>query len=96
MSSSKIPGPFDYGTFIDLNEEISLLLANTTVKEEAGRKSKTLARCPDSRIVLITMKDGSRWGDHRTNSRIFVHVCCAVTSGFTHRSTALSCMPDNC
>jgi len=67
--SSKIPGPFAHGIFVDLEEEIVRLCGE---KEEAGRGSKMLARYPEFRIVLITMKAAGRWEDHKTNSRIFV------------------------
>jgi quercetin dioxygenase-like cupin family protein len=67
-------GPFDNGAFIDLSVEIAQLWADASIKEEAGRKSKMLARYPEFRTVLITMKDRSTWGDHKTSSRISVQV----------------------
>lgn len=72
--SPRTSGPFENGAFIDLSGEIAQLLADTSIKEEAGRKSKMLARYSEFRIVLITMKDGSTWGDHKTSSRISVQV----------------------
>ena len=47
---------------------------DTSVKEEAGRKSKMLVKYRDFRIVLVTMRAGSRWNEHQTPSRIVVQV----------------------
>lgn len=74
ISSSRTSVPFEHGALVDISEEIAQLRADTSIKEEAGRKSKMLARYPEFRIVLITMEAGSRWEDHKTNSRIFVQV----------------------
>lgn len=35
-----------------------------------------LARYPEFRIALISMKAGTRWQDHKTNSRILAQVLC--------------------
>ena|SRR5689334_12283134 len=72
--SSKPSGPFECGAFVNLDEELAQLSADASIREEAGRRSKMLAKYPEFRIVLITMKDGSRWGDHKTSFRIFVQV----------------------
>jgi quercetin dioxygenase-like cupin family protein len=37
-----------------------------------GRNSKTLAKYPDSRVVLIAMKPGNRIEEHKTDGRISV------------------------
>jgi quercetin dioxygenase-like cupin family protein len=58
---------------IDLNQEITGLQAEAS-SEESGRKSKMLVKHPEFRIVLITMRTGSRWEDHKTNARICLHV----------------------
>ena len=58
---------------VDLNEEIARLQAEAS-SEESGRKSKMLVKHPEFRIVLITMRAGSRWEDHKTNARICLHV----------------------
>ena len=58
---------------IDLNQEITRLQAEAS-SEESGRKSKMLVKHPEFRIVLITMRTGSRWEDHKTNARICLHV----------------------
>jgi quercetin dioxygenase-like cupin family protein len=59
---------------IDLNQEITRLQAEASSSEESGRKSKMLVKHPEFRIVLITMRTGSRWEDHKTSSRICLHV----------------------
>jgi quercetin dioxygenase-like cupin family protein len=58
---------------IDLNQEITRLQAEAS-SEESGRKSKMLVKHAEFRIVLITMRTGSRWEDHKTNARISLHV----------------------
>lgn len=58
---------------VDLNREIARLQAGAS-SEESGRKSKMLVKHPEFRIVLITMRAGSRWEDHKTNARICLHV----------------------
>ena len=58
---------------VDLNREIARLQAEAS-SEESGRKSKMLVKHPEFRIVLITMRAGSRWEDHKTNARICLHV----------------------
>jgi quercetin dioxygenase-like cupin family protein len=58
---------------VDLNQEIAQLQAEAS-SEESGRKSKMLVRHPEFRIVLVTMRAGSRWEDHKTNARICLHI----------------------
>ena len=58
---------------VDLNQEIARLQAEAS-SEESGRKSKMLVKHAEFRIVLIAMRAGSRWEDHKTNSRISLHV----------------------
>lgn len=86
-SPSRTSGPVEYGAFIDLSEEIAQLRADTSIKEEAGRKSKMLVKYPEFRIVLITMKAGSTWEDHKTNSRISVQVLRGYIRFHTPNST---------
>ena len=57
---------------IDLDQEMTRLHAEAS--SESGRKSKMLVKHPEFRIVLITMRTGSRWEDHKTNARICLHV----------------------
>ena len=72
--SPKLPTMFAGGTFIDLNQEIVRLQTDAPSKEETGHKSKMLVKYPEFRIVLIAMRVGSRWEDHKTSARIFIHV----------------------
>lgn len=58
---------------VDLNQEIARLQAEAS-SEESGRKSKMLVKHAEFRIVLIAMRSGSRWEDHKTDSRISLHV----------------------
>ena len=70
----KIPDVFEYGVFVDLNDEIERLFTETSVKDEAGRKTKMLVKYPEFRVVLVTMRAATRWNDHKTQARISVQV----------------------
>jgi quercetin dioxygenase-like cupin family protein len=72
--SSNAPGPFECGVLVDLNEQINHLFSATSVKDEAGRKTKMLVKYAEFRIALVTMRSGSRWNDHKTAARISVQV----------------------
>lgn len=65
---------FADGAFVDLDKEIDRLRRDTSSKTGAGRNTKMVIKYPEFRIVLITMNVGSKWEDHKTNSRIFVQV----------------------
>jgi quercetin dioxygenase-like cupin family protein len=71
------PGPtktskLEAVTLVDWNAEIVRLRKNVSIREEAGHRTKMLVKHPEFRIVLITMNSGSRWTEHKTNSRIAV------------------------
>lgn len=70
----KSPNLFGCGAFIDLNLEIDRLRADASFKEESGHKTKLLLKYPEFRIALIFMGALSRWDDHQTRARIFIHV----------------------
>jgi quercetin dioxygenase-like cupin family protein len=72
--ASTAPVFFACGVFLDLNKEIARLFADASVKEEKGRKTRMLAKYPEFRMALITMKSGTRWDDHKTPARISVHL----------------------
>ena len=72
--TSTITDVFEYGVFVDLNDQIDRLFNDTSVKDEAGRKTKMLAKYPEFRIVLVTMRAATRWNDHKTQARISVQV----------------------
>ena len=50
------------------------MLGDASLKEESGRSSKMLVKYPEFRIVLVTMRAGSRWNEHKTPSRILVNM----------------------
>lgn len=56
----------------DLDHELELLRRETSWERETGRSSKTLAKYPDFRIVLVGMKAGSHMNDHRAEARISI------------------------
>ncbi|HKV93397.1 MAG TPA: cupin domain-containing protein [Candidatus Angelobacter sp.] len=74
VSSSANPDALECRSFLDLNREIAQLQGDTSFREDAGRRSKMLAKYPEFRLVLVTMKPGTRWSDHKTSSRILVQV----------------------
>jgi quercetin dioxygenase-like cupin family protein len=55
---------------IDLERELQQLRQEDSWQRETGRSSKTLAKYPDFRIVLIMMKGGTRMRQHRAEGRI--------------------------
>lgn len=59
-------------TLVDWNAEIVRLRKDVATREEAGHKTKMLVKHAEFRIALITMNSGSRWAEHKTNSRIAV------------------------
>ncbi|HET9790009.1 MAG TPA: hypothetical protein VFR08_01780 [Candidatus Angelobacter sp.] len=59
-------------TLVDWNAEIVRLRKDASIREEAGHRTKMLMKHPEFRIALITMTSGSRWAEHKTNSRIAV------------------------
>lgn len=65
-------GELEAVTLVDLDEEIVRLRKDVSTKEEVGHGTKMLVKHPEFRIVLITMNSGSRWAEHKTNSRISV------------------------
>jgi quercetin dioxygenase-like cupin family protein len=56
----------------DLNHELELLRREESWGRETGRSSKTLAKYPDFRIVLVSMKAGSHMNDHKAEARISI------------------------
>src|ERR1700724_4837539 len=57
---------------IDLERELQQLRTKDSWQRETGRSSKTLAKYPDFRIVLILMKSGTRMRQHRAEGSISV------------------------
>lgn len=56
----------------DLELELQQLLREDSWQRETGRSSKSLAKYPDFRIVLILMKGGSQMHQHRAEGRISI------------------------
>jgi quercetin dioxygenase-like cupin family protein len=57
---------------IDFERELQQLRREDSWERETGRSSKTLAKYPDFRIVLILMKSGTRMRQHRAEGRISI------------------------
>ena len=57
---------------LDLEQELRQLRQEESWERETGRSSKTLAKYPDFRIVLILMKAGTRMRQHRAEGRISI------------------------
>ncbi len=58
---------------LDLRKEIKELKGGNNWSERR-QNTKTLAKYPDLRVVLIAMKQGVRLLDHRTKGRLSVHI----------------------
>jgi quercetin dioxygenase-like cupin family protein len=69
-----LPASIDCGVLLDLNKEIASLFGDLSAKDEIGRKTRMLANYPEFRIVLVTMRSGSRWNDHKTTARALIQV----------------------
>lgn len=69
---SRLPGLAGPLLQIDLEAEMQDLRGKDSWQRETGRSSKTLAKYPDLRIVLILMKGGSRMRQHRAEGRISI------------------------
>src|SRR5579863_9337304 len=57
---------------IDFERELQQLRQEDAWQRETGRSSKTLAKYPDFRIVLILMKSGTRMRQHRAEGRVSI------------------------
>jgi len=57
----------------DLREELELLRREDSWQRETGRSSKTLAKYPDFRIILVLMKAKTQMNEHRAEGRISIH-----------------------
>jgi quercetin dioxygenase-like cupin family protein len=57
----------------DLLQELQQLRGEDSWGRETGRSSKTLAKYPDFRIVLILMKANTQMNQHRAEGRISIH-----------------------
>jgi quercetin dioxygenase-like cupin family protein len=69
---NRLPGLAEPLMQIDLDKELNQLRREDSWQRETGRSSKTLAKYPDFRIVLILMKSGTRMRQHRAEGRISI------------------------
>jgi quercetin dioxygenase-like cupin family protein len=75
---------------IDLERELQQLRQEDSWQRKTGRSSKTLAKYPDFRIVLILMKGGTRMRQHRAEGRISIQPLKGqVCIHLTHRKVNL-------
>jgi quercetin dioxygenase-like cupin family protein len=57
----------------DLLAELRLLRQEDSWQRQTGRSSKTLAKYPDFRIILVLMKANTQMNEHRAEGRISIH-----------------------
>jgi quercetin dioxygenase-like cupin family protein len=69
---NRLPGLAEPLLQIDLERELQQLRREDSWQRETGRSSKTLAKYPDFRIVLILMKSGTQMRQHRAEGRISI------------------------
>jgi quercetin dioxygenase-like cupin family protein len=69
---NRLPGLAGPLLQIDLERELQQLRREDSWQRETGRSSKTLAKYPDFRIVLILMKSGTRMRQHRAEGRVSI------------------------
>jgi quercetin dioxygenase-like cupin family protein len=69
---SRLPGLAEPLLQIDLERELQQLRQQDSWQRGTGRSSKTLAKYPDFRIVLILMKSGTRMRQHRAEGRVSI------------------------
>lgn len=69
---NRLPGLAEPVLQIDLERELQQLRQEDSWQRETGRSSKTLAKYPDFRIVLILMKGGTRMSQHKAEGRVSI------------------------
>src|SRR5579863_3412530 len=69
---NRLPGLAEPLLQVDLEHELCQLRQEDSLQRETGRSSKTLAKYPDLRIILILMKGGSRMRQHRAEGRVSI------------------------
>jgi quercetin dioxygenase-like cupin family protein len=57
----------------NLSDELHKLRSEDSWQRETGRSSKTLAKYPDFRIVLVLMKANTQMKEHHADARISIH-----------------------
>jgi quercetin dioxygenase-like cupin family protein len=71
---SRLPGLAEPLLQIDFERELLQLRQEDSWQRETGRSSKTLAKYPDFRIVLILMKSGTRMRQHKAEGRVSIQL----------------------
>ncbi len=63
------------GTLLHFNltDELRCLREEDSWNRETGRSSRTLAKYPDFRVVLVLMKPNTRMKEHHADARISIH-----------------------
>jgi quercetin dioxygenase-like cupin family protein len=69
---NRLPGLAEPLLQIDFEQELQQLRSEDAWQRETGRSSKTLAKYPDFRIVLILMKSGTQMRRHRAEGRVSI------------------------
>ena len=57
----------------NLSDELRQLRNEDSWQRETGRSSKTLAKYPDFRIVLVLMKANTQMKEHHADARLSIH-----------------------
>ena len=57
----------------NLQKELQQLRRKDSWQRETGRSSKTLAKYPDFRIILVLMKAKTQMTEHRAEGRVSIH-----------------------
>jgi len=69
---NRLPHLADSVLHFNLSDEVRRLREEDSWTRETGRSSKTLAKYPDFRIVLVVMKSGSEMKEHHADARISI------------------------
>jgi quercetin dioxygenase-like cupin family protein len=70
---SRLPWLADPLLKFDLSRELLELRSKDSWGRETGRSSKTLAKHPDFRVVLVLMKANTQMNQHQAEGRISIH-----------------------
>jgi quercetin dioxygenase-like cupin family protein len=71
-SLNRLPHLADSLLHFNLSDELRGLREEDSWTRGSGRSSKTLAKYPDFRIVLVLMKPGSEMKEHHADARISI------------------------
>ena len=71
---NRLPHLADSLLHFNLSDELRRLREEDSWTRGSGRSSKTLAKYPDFRIVLVLMKPGSEMKEHHADARISIQM----------------------